>query len=218
MRSAGGPRPGRPADGPQPRAPLRLHPEPCRRARRGRDRRVSRRRQPPPPTGLLDGWTIQRATGLGIVRGLARAARRRSLFGSWPEALLYAYAALLALTASAASRSCGSPLFDMRDARRAAGGCGRSAPSTSPSALLLALPAAYALWLIWPASSSYSGALVGLGERGLDHPLPDRRRRRPRPSPDRARARCAGSTARRRDSRARSHRPGRRRRDRRPRH
>jgi topoisomerase-4 subunit B len=38
---ARGPRPGRPADGPQPRAPLRLHPEPRRRRRRGSDRRRS---------------------------------------------------------------------------------------------------------------------------------------------------------------------------------
>ena len=48
-------RSGRPADGPQSRAPLPLHPEPCGRAGRGGDRRLMsrRRRPPPPPQGML---------------------------------------------------------------------------------------------------------------------------------------------------------------------
>ena len=56
-----------------------------------------KRRPPPPPKRLRDRWTIQRATGAGMVFGLA-ALLVSVAFGSWADALLYLYTALLALT------------------------------------------------------------------------------------------------------------------------
>ena len=47
---------------------------------------------------MLRWWTIGRATGVGIVAGLA-ALLLWPLFAAWPETLLWLFAAALAVTA-----------------------------------------------------------------------------------------------------------------------
>lgn len=47
---------------------------------------------------MLRGWTIGRATGLGVMAGLG-AAILWPLYAAWPESLLWPFAGLLALTA-----------------------------------------------------------------------------------------------------------------------
>jgi hypothetical protein len=89
-------------------------------------RRRGKSRPPPrPPTGpaALRGWTIQRATGIGVVCGVA-AILIAGLFATRRDGLLYPYAALLAVTAFRG--------FDV-----AVG-------------LALLVPSLYALRLIWP--------------------------------------------------------------------
>ncbi|HYI63826.1 MAG TPA: hypothetical protein VEW71_02960 [Allosphingosinicella sp.] len=111
---------------------------------------MTRRRRPipPPPPGPLGGWTIQRATVAGIALGLSALLLSATL-GSWPGPLLYLYAALLALTIG-----CGASILfiTMKDIRTRGRG-GRMRPIRAfdiAMGLALALPAAYALWLIWP--------------------------------------------------------------------
>lgn len=57
---------------------------------------MSRRRQPPNP--VRKGWTVQRATGLGVVAGLAALVMRLFLPAA-PELLRLPLLALCALTA-----------------------------------------------------------------------------------------------------------------------
>ncbi len=111
---------------------------------------MTRRRRPlpPPPPGPLGGWTIQRATVAGIALGLAALLLSAAL-GSWPGPLLYAYAALLALTIA-----CGLSilLITVQDIRTRGRG-GRMRPIRAfdiAMGLVLVLPAAYGLRLIWP--------------------------------------------------------------------
>lgn len=47
---------------------------------------------------MLKVWTIRRATGIGIMAGLASLVLW-PLFAAWPDALLWPFVAVLALTA-----------------------------------------------------------------------------------------------------------------------
>ncbi len=92
-------------------------------------------------------WTIQRATVGGIVTGLCALLLAAAL-DRLPDNALYAYAALLALTALCGFSVLWITVFDMR----ARGTSGRMRPirvfDIAIGALLL-LPAGYALWRIW---------------------------------------------------------------------
>ena len=57
---------------------------------------MSRRRQPLDP--IRQGWTVKRATGIGVVAGLALLVLGL-LHRGWPDALRLPYLALCALTA-----------------------------------------------------------------------------------------------------------------------
>lgn len=111
-----------------------------------RTRLTHSRRPAPPPTGVARHWTIQRATIVGIALGIAAL-----LLSGWEsERLLYPYAALLALTLL-----CGLSilLITINDIKTRGRG-GRMRPIRVfdiAIALVLALPAGYALWLVWPA-------------------------------------------------------------------
>ena len=113
---------------------------------------MSRPRRPPPPprSGCRDRWTIQRATGAGIGAAGWRRLLVSVAFGSWADALLYPYAALLALhRCCAASRSCGSPSWTCERAAR--GAPVRPIRMFDVAAgLVIAAPSAYALWRVWP--------------------------------------------------------------------
>src|ERR1051326_6644646 len=78
---------------------------------------TKRRRPPPPPGGWRDRWTIQRATGAGILCGLA-ALLLSAAFGSWAEALLYPYAALVALAFLCGASILWISFMDMRARER----------------------------------------------------------------------------------------------------
>ena len=108
-----------------------------------------RRRPPPPPQRLRDRWTIQRATGAGIILGLA-ALLVSAAFGGWAEALLYPYAALLALAFLCGASILWITFMDMRARQRGI--------QVRPirmfdvvAGLVITAPSAYALWRIWPA-------------------------------------------------------------------
>jgi len=92
-------------------------------------------------------WTIQRATGAGVVTGLAALLLAAAL-DRLPDNALYAYAALLAVTALCGASVLWITAFDMR----ARGTSGRLRPirvfDIAIGAALL-LPAGYALWRIW---------------------------------------------------------------------
>jgi len=112
---------------------------------------VSRRRTRPrhhQPGGFLGWWTIQRASGVGVVSGLA-AILIAGLFSTAPDGLLYPYALLLALTAL-----CGaSVLWITASDMRTRGTSGRMRPIRGFDAALglaLLLPSLYALSLVWP--------------------------------------------------------------------
>jgi hypothetical protein len=109
---------------------------------------VSRRRRPNVPQTGVRRWTIGRAAGIGISAGLA-ALLLAAAIGSWPEGLLYPYAALLALTAF-----CGASLLWITAIdNRARGTSGRMRPIRGfdlALGLILLAPALYGLWLIAP--------------------------------------------------------------------
>lgn len=91
---------------------------------------------------------MQRATGTGAVAGLA-ALLVAAVIQTWPEGLLYPYAALLALTAF-----CGvSILWITASDMRTRGTSGRMRPIRGFDLALgfvLLVPAIYGLWLIAP--------------------------------------------------------------------
>ena len=106
-------------------------------------------RRPPPPRRLRDRWTIQRATGAGIVCGLA-ALLLSVAIGSWADALLYPYAALLAVTLFCGLSILWITLMDVRARERGI--------QVRPirmfdviAGLVISAPAAYALWRVWPS-------------------------------------------------------------------
>ena len=90
---------------------------------------------------------MQRATGTGIVAALA-ALLLAVIIQSWPEGLLYPYAALLVLTAF-----CGiSILWITASDMRTRGTTGRMRPIRgfdAAVALALMVPSLYGLSLIW---------------------------------------------------------------------
>jgi hypothetical protein len=107
-----------------------------------------RRRPPPPPRRLRDRWTIQRATGAGIVFGLA-ALLLSVAFGSLAEALLYPYAILLALTLLCGLSILLITFMDMRARERGA--------QVRPirmfdvvAGIMITAPSLYAMWRVWP--------------------------------------------------------------------
>ena len=96
---------------------------------------------------MLAFWTIQRATVTGIAAGLS-ALIVSALIGGPPGPLLYAYAALLAFTAFCGASVLWITLIDVRSRGRG----GRMRPIRAfdvAAALLLILPALYALSLVW---------------------------------------------------------------------
>ena len=98
---------------------------------------------------LLSGWTIPRATGIGVLCGIA-AILIAGLFSLTRGGLLYPYALLLAATALCGASILWITAFDMR----ARGTSGRMRPIRGFDAavgLALLLPAVYALSLIWGA-------------------------------------------------------------------
>ncbi len=113
---------------------------------------MSRRRAKQPhhhqPAGLLGRWTIQRASGVGVVCGVA-AILVAGLFSTSADRLLYPYALLLAVTAL-----CGASVLWITAAdMRSRGTSGRMRPIRGFDAaigLALLLPALYALSLVWP--------------------------------------------------------------------
>ena len=108
-----------------------------------------KRRSPPPKhRGWRDRWTIQRATGTGFVLGLA-ALLVSVAYGSWADALLYPYAALLALTLVCGLSILTITFFDMRARERGA--------QVRPirmfdvvAGIVITAPSLYALWRAWP--------------------------------------------------------------------
>ena len=106
-----------------------------------------RHHQPPPKEGLLAFWTIQRATVTGIAAGLS-ALIVSALVSGGPGILLDCYAALLGVTAFCGASILWITLIDIRSRGRG----GRMRPIRAfdiAAALLLILPALYALNLIW---------------------------------------------------------------------
>ena len=107
-----------------------------------------KRRQPPPPRRLRDRWTIQRATGAGVVFGLA-ALLLSVAYGGWADAVLYPYAALLALTLLCGTSILLITFMDMRARERGA--------QVRPirmfdvvAGIVIAAPSLYAMWRVWP--------------------------------------------------------------------
>ena len=97
----------------------------------------------------LSGWTIQRATGVGVVTGLA-AVLVAGLFSLNDPWLLYFYAGLLAATALCGASILWITAFDMRSR----GTSGRMRPIRGfdvAVGLALLAPSLYALSLIWDA-------------------------------------------------------------------
>ena len=97
---------------------------------------------------MLAFWTIQRATVIGIAAGLG-ALLLSALEGTWHEPLLGIYAALLGFTALCGLSILWITFLDIRNRGRG----GRMRPIRAFDAvagIALALPTAYALWMIWP--------------------------------------------------------------------
>ena len=110
--------------------------------------RAHAKRRPPPPRGLRQRWTIQRATWIGIVSGLA-ALLLSAAFGRWAELLLYPYAALLALAFLCGASILWIVFIDMRARQRGI----QIRPIRMfdvVMGLIIAAPSAYALWWAWP--------------------------------------------------------------------
>jgi len=100
------------------------------------------------PKGVLGRWTIQRASGLGLVCGLA-AILIAGLTSTARDGLLYPYAALLAVTALCGASILWITATDMRSR----GTSGRMRPIRGFDAALglaLLLPSLYALSRVWP--------------------------------------------------------------------
>lgn len=97
---------------------------------------------------MLRGWTLQRATSIGIVAGIT-ALLTAAIIDVWPEGLLYPYAALLLVTAL-----CGvSILWITATDMRVRGTSSRMRPIRGfdvAVGLALLLPSLYALQLVWP--------------------------------------------------------------------
>ena len=96
---------------------------------------------------VLSGWTIQRATGVGVMTGLA-AILIAGLFNPTSDRLLYPYAALLAATALCGASILWITIFDMRSR----GTSGRMRPIRGFDAAVglgLLIPSLYALSLVW---------------------------------------------------------------------
>jgi hypothetical protein len=111
-------------------------------------KRLTHSRRPPPPKRFRDRWTIQRATGAGFIFGLA-ALLVSVAFGSWADALLYPYVALLALAFLCGASILSITFMDMRARERGI--------QVRPirmfdvvAGLVIAAPSAYALWRVWP--------------------------------------------------------------------
>lgn len=109
---------------------------------------MSRRRRhvPPPPRGVLSGWTVMRATIVGLFLGLL--ALLLATFAQ-SRALLLVYAGLLVLT-----MVCGASilLISLIDAHARQRG-DRVRPIRMfdlAMGALLVLPPGYGLWKIWP--------------------------------------------------------------------
>jgi len=95
----------------------------------------------------LSGWTIQRATGAGVVFGLA-AILIAGFFELRADGLLYPYAVLLAATAFCGASILWITATDMR----VRGTSGRMRPIRGfdfAVGLGLLLPSLYALRLVW---------------------------------------------------------------------
>jgi hypothetical protein len=112
-------------------------------------RRRARRRPAAHSASLhqLKGWTIPRATGVGLLCGLA-ALLVAGTFSLDRDGLLYPYAALLAVTALCGASILWITAFDMRSR----GTSGRMRPIRGfdiAVALALLAPSLYALSLIW---------------------------------------------------------------------
>ena len=112
-----------------------------------RSKRAQAARHPAHPD-MLKAWTIQRATGAGLLCGLA-AILIAGLFVTSREGLLYPYAALLVATALCGASILWITLFDMRSR----GTSGRMRPIRGFDLALgfaLVIPALYGLSLIAP--------------------------------------------------------------------
>ena len=113
------------------------------------NKRRAKRRLAAPSASLnqLSGWTIQRATGVGVLCGLA-ALLVAGLFSLSRDGLLYPYAGLLAATALCGASILWITAFDMKSR----GTSGRMRPIRGfdvAVALALLAPSIYALSLIW---------------------------------------------------------------------
>ena len=96
---------------------------------------------------MLKGWTLQRATSLGLVAGVA-ALLVAVLFDVWPEGLHYPYIGLLLATAFCGASILWITATDMR----VRGTSGRMRPIRGfdfAVGLGLLLPSLYALRLVW---------------------------------------------------------------------
>jgi hypothetical protein len=108
-----------------------------------------KRRPPPPPRRLRDRWTIQRATGAGIVLGLT-ALLVSVVYGSWADFLLYPYAALLALTLLCGTSILLITFMDMRARERGV----QVRPIRMFDVvvgIIITAPSLYAMWRLWPS-------------------------------------------------------------------
>ena len=113
-----------------------------------RERLTRRRHRPPPPKGWRGRWTIQRATVVGALSGLA-ALLLSIAYGSWAELVLYPYALLLALAFLSGASILLITFLDMRARERGA----QVRPIRMfdvAAGIVIAAPSAYALWLVWP--------------------------------------------------------------------
>ena len=113
-----------------------------------RRRRQAPHQRPPQASVLFRHWTIPRATGTGIICGLA-ALMMSGLLNLASRAMLFSYAGLLAITALCGASILWITLFDMR----ARGTSGRMRPIRGFDAavgLALLAPSLYALSRVWP--------------------------------------------------------------------
>lgn len=108
---------------------------------------MSRRRRPvpPPPQGVLSGWTVMRATVTGLFFGLL--ALLLAVFAE-SRALLLVYAGLLVLTIACGASLLLISLIDSHARQRG----DRVRPIRMfdlAMGALLVLPPGYGLWKIW---------------------------------------------------------------------
>ena len=97
----------------------------------------------PHQTGVAQHWTIQRATGIGVVTGFL-AIMVAGLFSLTRDSFLYPYGALLAVTAFCGASILWITMFDMRTR----GTSGRMRPIRAfdiAVGLALLVPSLYAL-------------------------------------------------------------------------